>query len=339
MERHEIPAGGIRQPQHLLVITLSNLGDVIMTTPVMMALAARFPAAKMTVLVGPKAGALLEKSPQIHRVVVYDKKADWREKWRLLRELRKDRYACVVDLRHTPIPYLLRSQQRSPLFRRFRKINMRERHWEILSMMGFDLSRPSTFQFFDEVDTRASLEKLRAKGIADASSWIVVAPGAASEKKRWPVESFQAVLGELAAGASRPIVLVGAPNERPIAEAVAKGLASTVAVVCGETTINETAALLAKAALVLANDSAIMHLGFELDVPTVGIFGPTDHEKYGPMGEHFRIAREDAAMCSCNEQQIPYHERSCFHGLRVEKVLGLCEELLEKNIGRIRHQP
>jgi len=317
--------------RRILVITLSNLGDVIMTTPVIMALATRFPAAQLTVLAGPKASALLEKSPHLHQVVVYDKKADWRAKGRLLRELRKGRYDCVVDLRHTPIPWLLRCNQHSPLFRRFRKTNMRERHWEILEMMGFRLPRPPTFQFFDEADIRTSLEKLRAKGILETSGWIVAAPGAASEKKRWSVASFQAVIEALATRTSRNVLLVGAPNERPIAQAVAEELPEVVAVLCGETTINETAALLDHAALVLANDSAIMHLGFELGVPTVGIFGPTDHEKYGPVGERFRIAREDAACCSCQSQQIPYHERHCFHGLQAEKVLSLCMELLEPN--------
>jgi ADP-heptose:LPS heptosyltransferase len=317
--------------QHILVITLSNLGDVIMTTPVIMALATRFPSAKLTVLVGPKARALLDKSPHIHQVVVYDKNADWRGKWRLLRELRQVRYDCVVDLRHTPIPWLLRCKQRSPLFRRFRKTNQRDRHWEILEMMGFHWPRPPVLPFFDDADVRASLEKLGTKGILETDGWIVAAPGAASEKKRWPVESFQTVLRELAKRMACPIVLVGAPNERPIAEAVARGLSGLVIVLCGETTINETAALLSRAALVLANDSAIMHLGFELDVPTVGIFGPTRYEKYGHTGLRFRIAHANATRCSCNARLIPEHERSCFHGLQAEQVLALCMALLKSD--------
>ncbi|HRY15240.1 MAG: glycosyltransferase family 9 protein [Candidatus Competibacteraceae bacterium] len=315
--------------QHILVITLSNLGDVIMTTPVIMALAARFPSARLTVLVGPKARALLDKSPQIHQVVVYDKKADWRRKWRVLRGLRQVRYDYVVDLRHTPIPWLLRCKQRSPLFRRFRKTNQRDRHWEILEMMGFNLPSPPVLPFFDETDVRVSLEKLRTKGILSPGGWIVAAPGAASEKKRWPVASFQTVLGELVKRTGCPIVLVGAPNERPIAEAVAQELSGTTIVLCGETTINQTAALLSKAVLILANDSAIMHLGFELDVPTVGIFGPTRHEQYGHVGQRFRIAHADATRCSCNTQLIPKHERSCFHGLQAEQVLALCMALLK----------
>ncbi|MFZ4790677.1 MAG: glycosyltransferase family 9 protein [Candidatus Competibacteraceae bacterium] len=315
--------------KNILVVTLSNIGDVVMTTPVIMALAAQFPSAKITVLVGPKAYALLEKSPQIDRVIIYHKKTGFIAKWRLLMELRKNRHDCIVDLRNTPIPALLPGKNRSPLIRRFRKTNMRERHQEILEMMGLCVNNPPPFQFFAANDEQSVLEKLRVKGIAEATGWIVAAPGAASEKKRWPVAHFQEVIRRLAAETGKKVILVGTGNEQPIAEAVAHGILDAV-VLCGETTLPETAALLAKAALILANDSAIMHLGFELGVPTVGIFGPTDHEKYGHTGEHFRIAREDAAACSCDDLQRPYAERDCFHGLGPEKVLRLATELLRR---------
>lgn len=313
--------------KNILVVTLSNIGDVVMTTPVIMALAAQFPSAKITVLVGPKASAILERSPHIHRVILYHKKAGFMAKWRLLIQLRKNRYDGIVDLRNTPIPALLPGKNRSPLIRHFRKINMRERHQEILEMMGLGLNNPPPFQFFAADDQRSMLEKLRVKGIPGTAGWIIVAPGAASEKKRWPVAHFQEVIQHLAVGTAKKVILVGAGNERPIAEAVADGIADAT-VLCGETTLPEIAALLARSALVLANDSAIMHLGFELGVPTVGIFGPTDHEKYGHTGENFRIARADAATCSCDDLQRPYAERDCFHGLGPEQVFLMAAELL-----------
>lgn len=312
----------------ILVVTLSNFGDVIMTTPVIMALAARYPEARLTVVVGYKACSVLEKSSHIDRVVPYDKRMNLLSKWRFIRELRKKPYDCIVDLRNSPIPLLIPCKIRSPLFRRFRTINMRDRHQEILEMMGVRIRFPPPFEFFDAADRRSALEKLRDKGIASTGGWIVVAPGAASEKKRWPVECFQEVIRQLVAGTARKVLLVGAGNERPIAEAVVRGAPGIATILSGETTMPETAVLLSSAVLVVANDSAVMHLGFELGVPTVGIFGPTDHEKYGHAGPRFRVAREDAGACSCGSEKLPYAERHCFHGLGPEKVLRLCAELL-----------
>jgi ADP-heptose:LPS heptosyltransferase len=109
---------------------------------------------------------------------------------------------------------------------------------------------------------------------------------------------------------------------------VAQGLKAHSVIVAGETNLAESAAMLARAALVIANDSAMMHLGFELQVPTVGIFGPTEHKLYGHVGPKFRIAVSDSKLCSCNDHIKPKAERSCFHGLKFEQVFKLCEELL-----------
>jgi len=100
-------------------------------------------------------------------------------------------------------------------------------------------------------------------------------------------------------------------------------------VLCGELSLSEASFLISRASLVVANDSAIMHLAFEMGTPTVGLFGPTDHGKYGHDGRYFRIAREEAAKCGCHSDRIPYAERSCFHGLMPPKVLALCSELLK----------
>lgn len=317
--------------KNILVVTLSNIGDVVMTTPVIMSLVAAFPEAHLTVVVGPKARAVLEKSPHIYRIVVYDKRADLSGKWRFLRELWKERYDMAVDLRNTAIPFLVGAPRRSPLFRKFSRINMRERHLEILMLMGLvPHASPVPFRFFDEKDESAFRAKLKERGVADPGGWILAAPGAASERKRWPAEHFREVIRALHERTGRKCLLAGTREERPAAEKIARELPGITAVLCGDLLLSETAALIAKASLVIANDSAIMHLGFELGTPTVGIFGPTDHDKYGHEGPKFRIAKEDPARCPCGSDRLPRAERSCFHGLAPEKVTSLCLELLKR---------
>lgn len=317
-----------QEPQSILVVTLSNLGDVIMTTPVIMALAGKFPKARMTVVVGPRAQCLLTKNPHIHRIVVYDKKAGLLDKWEFLKELRREKYDWVVDLRNTAIPFLVSCRKRPPLFRKFRKVNMRDRHLEALSLMGISVGFPLPFQFFDAADEASCLAKLNQRGISEKDGWILIAPGAASGRKRWPVMHFREVILRLLDLTNKRVLLIGAENEKPIAEAVKKNMRPMVQVFCGDTTMNETAALISKASLVIANDSAIMHLAYELGTPAVGVFGPTDHEKYGHAGKYFRVAREDAVICGCDSHKLPYAERSCFHDLAPDRVFELATELL-----------
>jgi len=313
---------------NILVVTLSNFGDVIMTTPVIMALARKYPQARITVVVGPRARSVLERSADIRKIVIYDKKAPFPEKLKFITELRKVKYDRVVDLRNTMIPFLVSCKKRTPLFRKFTKVNMRDRHLEILLKIESGIFTPSPFCFFNEVDEVFSRRALDVAGIPEKNGWILVAPGAASERKRWPVQHFKEVIRTLHERTGKKILLVGTFNERPVAESLRTELPEIAKVLCGDLTLPETAALIAKASLVIANDSAIMHLGFELGTPTVGIFGPTDHEKYGHESPKFRIAREEAWSCSCGSDQLPRAERSCFHGLKPEKVISLCMELL-----------
>jgi len=323
---------------NLLVITLSNFGDVIMTTPVIMALVREFPQARITVVVGPRARGVLQRSPDIHKVVIYDKRASLWQKLKFIFELQKTKYNRVVDLRNTVIPFLVSCRKRTPLFRKFTKINMRERHLEMLAAMEGDRNLFSekksvcplipVFRFFNETDEIFALRRLEAIHVTEKSGWILVAAGAASARKRWPIQHFKEVIRTLHHRTGKKVLLVGTLDERPVADNLAAELPGIVGVLCGDLLFPETAALIAKASLVIANDSAIMHLGFELGTPTVGIFGPTDHEKYGHEGPKFRNAREDTAQCSCESYKLPRAERSCFHGLGPEKVIELSTELL-----------
>jgi len=313
---------------NILVVTLSNFGDVIMTTPVIMALVRKYPEARITVVVGPRARSVLQRSADIHKIVIYDKKASFWKKLKFIAELRKVKYDCIVDLRNTAIPFLVSCKKRTPLFRKFTKVNMRDRHLEILATVESDVPVHSPFHFFNKADEVFAMRALETAGVQEKSGWILVAAGAASERKRWPVRYFKEVIRALHEKTGKKILLVGTLNERPVADSIRAELSGVVGVLCGDLVLPETVALIANASLVVANDSAIMHLGFELGTPTVGIFGPTDHEKYGHEGPKFRIAREEARNCSCGSDKLPRAERSCFHGLKPEKVVKLSLELL-----------
>ncbi len=313
---------------NILVVTLSNFGDVILTTPVIMALSKKYPEARLTVVVGPRAQSVLQRSPDIHKIVIYDKKASFWKKLKFIGELRKARYDLVVDLRNTAIPFLVSCKKRTPLFRKFTRVNMRERHLEMLEAVEPGISVPPTFLFFNKADEVFAMRTLEVFGVTEKNGWILVAAGAASERKRWPVKYFKEVIKALHEKTGKKVLLVGTLNEKPVADSIESELPGVVSVLCGELILPETAALIANAALVIANDSAIMHLGSEMGTPTVGIFGPTNHEKYGHEGPKFRIAREEAAACSCGSDKLPYAERSCFHGLKPEKVVRLSLELL-----------
>ena len=299
--------------KNILVVTLSNIGDVILTTPVIASLRSRFPAAHLTVVVGPKAAGILEGSSQIDRLLIYDKRAGWAHRFRLVRQLREKSYDWAVDLRNSGLPFFVRANRRSSVFRFHRTRRARDRHLEILQWMKLSDDFPSAFDFHSKEDEDALSEKLRKKDRPLSSPWIVMAPGAGSKAKRWRIEGFCEVADRVLETSSFYIAVVGDSSEKLLGAKLAEIDSNRVLNLTGEISLRELAALVARAKLILSNDSAVMHLGYELNRPVVALFGPTDHEKYGRENKMWKIVRD------------PAMER-----ISPEKVFETCSELLNR---------
>jgi len=316
---------GVRR---ILWVTLSNLGDVIMTTPVLRALAGQFPNAEITAVVSPRASGILEKSGMVKRLVLYDKKAGPLSQLSFLRELRREHYDVVVDLRKTAIPWLVRAKRRSPLWRPLKSLSMRARHLEVLNLMGLRSAVLPEFDFFHPADEKAVFEKLEARGVPLRHGFVLFAPVAASGLKTWPMEKFEQTLKPLLDRTKAAVLIVGDNRERERAGRLESLDPARVFNFAGQTTFRETAALTARARLVTANDSAIMHLAFELGTPAAAVFGPTSHDKYGHKGENFRVVRAGSACSPCEEPRCRFNRQHCFEDLQPEALLNACEELL-----------
>lgn len=313
---------------HVLVVTLSNIGDVVLTTPVITFLARQYPKSSVTVVCGPKAAALLEKSHWVDRLVVYDKHAPLMDKWKFLKKLREHKYECVVDLRNSAIPFLVSAKRRSPVFRKFPSSQMRERHLQVLRLMGFQPDGDPEFDFFHEEDVRKILSKLNYKSAASRRNWILVAPVAASSSKTWNEAGFKQVIEKLLASRENDILLVGDSSARQVCQNLASIDRKRVFDLAGETGLRELGVLVHLSAMLLTNDSAVMHMAYEMNRPVVALFGPTNHEKYGRTGPFWNIVRRDTECSPCEKKKCRYDHKALFQELEPEKVYQACLEVL-----------
>lgn len=300
--------------KNILVVTLSNIGDVILTTPVIGSLKALFPSARFTVVVGPRAAELLRGSRLIDRLLIYDKRWALAEKLRLIRALREEFYDYVVDLRNSALPYLVRADRRSPVFRSHQAVPARDYHLEVLHMMRLSPPPPVPFDFFSAAEEHSLGEKLARDGGGETEEWIVVAPSAASEAKRWPVGKFKELLAKLLDASSGKAAVVGDAGEEPLGRELSSVNPRRVINLSGRISLRELAALLSRARLVVANDSACMHLAYELGRPVAALFGPSNPVRYGREGKIWKILRESPPLT--------LQDLSC------QKVFEACESLL-----------
>jgi ADP-heptose:LPS heptosyltransferase len=127
----------------------------------------------------------------------------------------------------------------------------------------------------------------------DGRPYPVLAPTSRWPSKRWPAERWAQLLPPLSdRGMGRP-VLVGAPGEADQVRAIveAAGGPDLPVNLVGALTVGQAMAVIAGAELVVANDSAPLHIALGFDRPCVAIFGPTDPARVGPYGRPGSVLR------------------------------------------------
>ncbi|MEI6516581.1 MAG: glycosyltransferase family 9 protein, partial [bacterium] len=128
------------------------------------------------------------------------------------------------------------------------------------------------------------------------------------------------------------LCLVGGKQDRDEARTIARQAGvEGVRVLAGDLTIRETASLIAQAGLFIGGDSGLAHLAVALGTPTVVLFGPSDHRKWGVEGPRNAIVRRDLACSPCFI--FGYHKFchsiSCMTGITVMEVLAACRKTVD----------
>lgn len=125
---------------------------------------------------------------------------------------------------------------------------------------------------------------------------VVIHVGAFYGSRQWPVERFAAVASALRA-LGEEIVITGNEAERPrgLQVAAIAGLDEQT-VLAGRMTLDELAAIIASAALVVSADTGAAHLASAYGVPSVVIFGPAPPEEWGPPEGGPHIVLTDASL-------------------------------------------
>ena len=313
----------------ILVITLNNIGDVILTTSVISLLRERFPSAYLATVVGPKAEMVLIQSKIIDQIFIYDKRASWWTKFKFVARLRRERFDLVVDLKNTAVPFLVNPRYRTPIGLDRSLPLMREQHLSRLQfLMPVTFEEENRFDFFSEEEELSTVGKFRqCTAQSFSSDFIALALGTRMPLKQWNISGFaQVALYFLEKG--RTVVIVGGKDEVALGQEFERLIQKPVVNLIGKLSLRELAALFSHASLVIANDSAPLHLALELNRPVVGLFGPTDEIKCGRRGAKFYRIRLPLDCAPCEQARCRLERRICLDDLPATSVIQACEELL-----------
>lgn len=288
-----------KEVSRILVITLSNLGDIVLTTPVVATLRSEFPLARIDVLVGPPGKAVFEKDKNIFKVVVYDKHMPIAGKVRLQMKLKRLNYDLIVDLRNTVLGLLIGPKYRTSTIQSFPSevIHSIDKHLHRLKSLGItNVLRQAYLHILPEDESHVSA-LLKTAGVGD--NFVVINSGAKSHLKRWTQEGFAAVADRLAAECKIDIIFIGSKEDEPTVAGVMKKMKHKGHNFIDKTNVRQLGGLLKRAKLLITNDSAPLHIGCAAGTRVLAIFGPTDPRKYGPTGEFDMVINKKLVCSPC----------------------------------------
>jgi heptosyltransferase-2 len=163
---------------------------------------------------------------------------------------------------------------------------------------------------------------------------LALAPGSVWATKRWP---YFADLARSLRDVGR-IVVVGGDADRPLASEILGATKGQAIDATGRLTLLASADLIGRAALLVTNDSAPLHLASAMNTPTIAVFGPTVPEfGFGPLADASAVVGRDELACRpCDRhgpQKCPLGHWRCMREISPGQVADLARSLITRGSG------
>ncbi|MDF1808444.1 MAG: glycosyltransferase family 9 protein [Phycisphaerales bacterium] len=294
----------MNDPQRILLIRPSALGDVCRSVSVLAALKKRFPNAQIDWMVQDSFYEAIVHHPALNNYIPFPRKKLGEQcrkgrfgglfKW--LKELKQSKYDMVIDAQglarsgfftwYTRAPRRIGyrdAQENSWIFLNQRveapiSLHSVDRMLKLVESVGCETSEP-------DMQLYCGQDELSQAIIEYPDRYAVIAPTSRWPAKCWPIERFTELTERLIKLPEIDrVVVVGGPGERlscaPLLE-----LAETHPFITdrvGSTNISQLMAIISRAQLVVANDSAAIHMAVGFKRKLVALLGPTDPKLVGP---------------------------------------------------------
>lgn len=300
----------------ILVIKFGGMGDILLTTPVLPNLKAYFPDAEINFLTVRHSRDILIDNPYITRAFTYDASED--KSWCLIKNIRQQKYDLVIDLFGNPrtafITFMSGAKYRFGFNFRGRNyaynLKARGRGGEVhnvefnldslraleIPIISKKLYLPINVvheEFADEFFKTNDLSSKKVIGISKTGGW---------ESKRYKIDDYIILMDMLNEIYDVNFVLFwGNEKEKENCEKIKNSVKKNNAYLIPDSPIRYLAAIIKKCDLVIGNDSGPLHVAVSMEVPTLGIYGPTNPMLQGPFGDkNLSVVNENIDCLYCN---------------------------------------
>ena len=324
----------------ILVVAPSWVGDTVMAQPMFKLLHERHANLTLDVLAPPFTLPLLKRMPEVRRCIAArfgHGELKLNERRRLAHELQAEHYDQAIvlpnSLKSALIPLLakiplrtgFRGEMRYGFLNDIRRLDERalpkmvQRFAALALDRGAALPRPlPTPRLFANAENAKIIIQ---KQILTLDKPIAVfCPGAEyGPAKRWPAEYFGA-LAKQAAQKGYGVWLIGSPKDAAIGDDIVRASDGACVNLCGKTALDDAIDLISMAALVVTNDSGLMHVAAALERSTLALYGSSSPAFTPPLSDKAQIIKIDIACSPCFERVCPLGHFNCMRQMTPEQV-------------------
>jgi heptosyltransferase II len=304
----------------ILVVAPNWIGDALMAQPLFIRL--KESGATLHVLAPDWVAPVARRMPEVDEVIAVPFRhgaLDLGSRWRLARMLARRGYDRAIVLpnswKSALVPFLAGIPRRAGYVGELRYGLLNSTLPNTKSPMPLHYARLADGEPASPLPQprlQVSREEISEaqRRFAISEPYAVLCPGAEyGPAKRWPY------FKELAGRIGMPAVILGSRNDREAAAGIpGKDLA-------GRTTLDEAIALIAGAAVVVSNDSGLMHVAAALGRPQVALFGSSNPEHTPPASANARVLWLHLECSPCFARECPLGHFRCMKEISVEQVL------------------
>ncbi len=325
------------EARRLLVMRLDNIGDVVMTAPVLRALKENLPEASITLMASPGGSKATTLLPWVDEVLTW--RVLWQDlgslpfdparEWELVDTLRAGSYDAAVILtsfKQTPhaaayacylagIPLRLGESKEwgggvltheappSP-----EELHQVERNLHLIEAVGFHITDRSLSIRVPHQARESTAGLLEARGVPANTPYLLLNPWASAQARTYPVDRFARAAHGLSIETGWPVVVTGTEADRERGGGLLTILGNRAVDLVGATSLPELAVLVEGARLVLTNNTSTMHLLDALRTPGVVLFSGTElEEQWRPRHTPHRLLRRETCCSPCYAFTCPYN--------------------------------
>jgi heptosyltransferase-2 len=326
-----VPAEKLK-PFRILIRSSNWLGDAVMSVPAVRAIKKGRPDAHVTILAPEKIAPVWKLIPEVDEVLSLPSKS----LFGAMHAVRRKPSFDVAIL----FPNSLRSALEGLLVPRKVGYRGHARAW-LLNQIVREARKPGPpehhalrfLRIADDCGAAVDLTALPKFDLPQTSnlkrqSSLGLCPGAEyGPAKRWLPERFTEVAAMVSNGSNAKWILFGTKNDSELGETIATALGDKCVNRIGQTTLEELISELRNCRALLTNDTGTMHLAALLGVRVVAIFGSTEPQLTGPLGDGHVIVRHHVECSPCFLRECPIDFR-CMKEVTTQEVVNAMMSIL-----------